>query len=237
MPAQMCQKAVFIGSDVVDLSFFGQPAYCHIGFLDRVCTSEEVRMVRTSISPNRLLAVIWAAKEASYKLFAKQLGLTHFLPKQIEVDLESSSIHSVQFRLESSLEGNHAEVNIFADTKYVHATALVQRCRYQWQVRATHCAPETGLSPYQESTFARQVAANLIARRDWQGVGLQFVDDKPFLRNASGLHLEADVSLSHHGSLVSAAIAWNPAGDIQSLESPHAGTSDYREEECFSFTE
>jgi phosphopantetheinyl transferase (holo-ACP synthase) len=193
---------------VVDLDFFGQPGYCHVSFLDRVCTAAEAECIRRSARPSTSLAAVWAAKEAAYKLMAKQSGAVHFVPRQFIVQCDESVLWSPATDLTVTHCGTEARVSIASTERWVHAT-VTDACdtEVRWSVCETKRLSRRG----NESEAVRSLAAHLLCDFAQGNSRLEFVGRVPVAVGKDGRSANLDISLSHHGAFAAAAIAWHSA--------------------------
>ena len=75
-----------LGNDIVSLKQAGiQNKSRHSRFLDRVFTSSEQSAIANSSNPDAILWMMWAAKEAAYKVISKIQPLPIFAHKKFEV--------------------------------------------------------------------------------------------------------------------------------------------------------
>ena len=81
-----------VGNDVVDLRDPEvQPGACHARFDARVFAAAELEAVRVSPVPQWLRWMLWAAKEAAYKVAKKDDARTVFSPSRFVVSLEDAT--------------------------------------------------------------------------------------------------------------------------------------------------
>jgi phosphopantetheinyl transferase (holo-ACP synthase) len=201
-----------VGNDVVDLSFFDLPLYRHVRHLERVCAPDEERAVRQSECPSTGLAVVWAAKEAAYKLVSQPLQKRHFAPREFVTDFAESVLAKSGLELRVSYRGRQANVNVTVKPQWVHAMATFPGRKFVcWRVRQiANCAPHEHPGRA-ESEAARVVAKELLADYGHEELLLEFAGRIPTLRRKSGNAGEMGVSLSHHGAFAAAAVVW-PSG-------------------------
>lgn len=195
-----------IGNDIVDISLFGSPACQHVRHLDRVCTPEEARGVRKSTNPSISMAVVWAVKEASYKLFSKESGYFHFVPRQFVTEI-NEPVLTDGGRLTVTYDNTPADVQVSITKNWVHAVAVrTENRNVGWRVRKID---RSGTSePIDESRAARLLAAELLLQFCGDNFALNFAEKIPTVTKQSDEHTGIGISLSHHGAFAAAAIAW-----------------------------
>lgn len=187
-----------VGNDLVDLRDpETRPAALHARFDERAFAAAERERLRGSPAPDRLRWILWAAKEAAYKLARKLDGETPFAPARWVVNLDEA--------LRGSVVHEHFEVRVAVreERDAVHAIALDDGAR-EGGILA-------GLAPLADareaSDAARRLAADAVSRR--LGIprsALRFERRHriPFL-HVAGVDAPLDLSLSHHGSWVAFA--------------------------------
>jgi len=199
-----------IGNDIVDLRLIELPPHRHARFLERVCTPAEARALHRSNRPNTSLAVMWASKEATYKLLSRHLNLHHFVPREFVTNLDScTSLHSCA-ELQVCYGKDQATVTTFLNERWVHAVATVSGSDdLHWRVQEMHKSPFHEITPRDESEAARRLAKELLLKCGWKNVVLDFVGKAPTLKQEGENGAEMGISLSHHGAFVAVAIAWS----------------------------
>src|SRR5882757_8423865 len=107
-----------VGNDVIDL---GDPETwlggCHARFDARVFAAVELEALAVSALPVRLRWILWAAKEAAYKVAKKEDGGTVFSPSRFVVRLTKDYHAEVAFGVKSYT------VALEVGERYVHAIA------------------------------------------------------------------------------------------------------------------
>jgi phosphopantetheinyl transferase (holo-ACP synthase) len=194
-----------IGNDVVDLSHPAvQPGARHVRFDARVFARREREALAASGAPDRLRWMLWAAKEAAYKVAKKLEASTVWSPRRFLVELDANLLGQVVH------ENRKLPVLVEEDGAHIHAivsdsepTPEAQRWRVghlavgeeeSLAARAlaiADLAPELGLAP-EAMSFERRGRIPILC-----------VDERP---------IDVDLSLSHHGAFV----AW--AADLRGAE-------------------
>ncbi len=217
------------GNDIVDLK---SPEALRKGdnkpFVARVLTALEEEALRACGLSDRVLWLLWAAKEAAYKVVSKTRRDLPFIPRLFQVrfpglqlrDLSRSSMEGI---VESP--GGVVAVKAWATDDYVHVVGAASRTVLE-QVVAGESKPwgktgETALA--EESKMARRFALAALAKAletepsaleirrfpTSKGLGPPVVyhENKP---------AAVDLSLSHHGRYVSYAFITYQIFAIQS---------------------
>jgi phosphopantetheinyl transferase (holo-ACP synthase) len=199
-----------IGNDVVDLRYFESPAYTHVRYLDRVCSPGEARAVRRSDLPARSLAIVWAAKEAAFKLISQKFGRAHFVPRDFVAALHHQELDTgADFTMSSG--GVSSRISVTTNECWVHAVATLPGDYFlRWRVEEMSGYCSSNAAARAESQAVRHLARKLLDESGREGV-LEFFGRVPRVKKASTAS-ETVISLSHHGAYVAAAIAWRSEG-------------------------
>lgn len=192
-----------IGNDVVDLRDpEARPEALHPRFDARVFAPEERDALARVAAPARLRWMLWAAKEAAYKVARKLDPQVGFSPRRFVVRLEDAQRGIVTH------EGARLHLRLDVDAERVHALASEGPIPERELVRGClRLGPEgPGASGAVRLAALRALAPLLGAPADQ----LAFVREGrvPRLR-LRGAPVPVDVSLSHHGRF--AAFAAVPA--------------------------
>jgi phosphopantetheinyl transferase (holo-ACP synthase) len=193
-----------LGNDVVDLADpETRPGGRHPRFDVRVFTREERAALAEAEDPERLRWSLWAAKEAAYKCLKKLAPGTCFSPLRFAVQLEAGRVEC---------GGRRLRLALFAEGDLLHAVAT-DAADPERDVLCALAARPAGQDPDGASRAVRALAreaaaAQLGCRADeievWREGRL------PRLRRL-GAQRELDLSLSHHGRFLAAALE-KPAG-------------------------
>jgi phosphopantetheinyl transferase (holo-ACP synthase) len=191
-----------LGNDVVDLGDpETRPGARHPGFDARVFTPEERAWLSAAPDPERLRWSLWAAKEAAYKCLKKLAPDTRFSPVRFAVRLETDRIGSVE------CAGRRLRVALFREGDALHAVATDAADPEREVLRGLAALPAEP-DPEHASQEARRLARETGAA----GLGcpaeqLEIAREgrRPRLLRRGGL-TELDLSLSHHGRFVAAAL-------------------------------
>jgi hypothetical protein len=178
--------------------------------MKRVFTKYEEREIFHSKDPDRLLWVMWAAKEASYKVISKLHPGAHSIPRRYEVYLESDdeSPEKSGFVLSPF---NVVPVRVSVCNEYIHCMGISGEGKewdsVVWKVEKMDIE---GLSvPGGESRLVREML-----RRDLSEVLQANIGDMEILRKkgpggfdpprvyVKGRESAVDISMSHDGSFM-----------------------------------
>jgi len=189
-----------VGNDVVDLADpETRDGACHARFDERVFGALELATLRISAEPARLRWLLWAAKEASYKVARKDDPRTVFSPRAFEVCLTRRDRARVQHGARSFA------VALELGDEYVHAVATAERGDAAG-LRLAACARLPG-RPAQPGAAARELALARVAAALGVPAGelaVAYAGRVPRLVTRAGAPL-GDLSLSHHGRFVAFA--------------------------------
>jgi hypothetical protein len=166
-----------------------------------------------SPDPSQSLDVVWASKEAAYKLFAR-IGDNrgHFIPREFVLDSDGLGELTREGQMSVTHGGVEARVEVSIKKRWVHAIATFLGCGVvQWNVREIEQRFLDGRQARVESEAVRLLAGELLSKCGERDVVLKFEGRKPILSRKAGGQAGMGISLSHHGAFVGVAIAW-PGG-------------------------
>ena len=191
-----------IGNDVVDLRDpETRPGAHHPRFDGRVFAPSERDLLERSGAPNRLRWMLWAAKEAAYKVARKIDPRTVFSPARFVVELDETLRGFVQYA------GAKLPLLLREDATTVHAIASDRSLDEEHLVFAVEEVSAIGETEASASRAARALAIDHLAPR--LGTAARQLEIRrenrvPHLFVA-GAEAPVDLSLSHHGELVAFA--------------------------------
>lgn len=168
------------------------------------------------------MAIVWAIKEASYKLFSKESGYFHFVPRQFVTEIDETVF--IDGGKVVVIHKNQAvDVQVSVTKHWVHAVAgTAEDKNAGWGVRKIHGSE--GGETIDESQAARLLAAELLLQFCGEHFVLSFAEKIPTVTKRSGEHAAIGISLSHHGAFAAAAIAWrdpvSPGGNSSNQIAP-----------------
>lgn len=186
----------FIGNDVVDLfDEANQRSFHRTGYVERCCSADELYWLSQQTDQFSAFWILWAAKEAAYKVAIKE-GVAPFRnPAAIVITLDSSafmaSIQSINC---------HGTVSIYEE--YVHAVAVNT---HQMPDYLCHINRREGVDGSQQAhTMLLELAAqNGIGSRGQVSIEKNQQAIPQLCSN--GLPLSADISISHDGDWIAVA--------------------------------
>jgi phosphopantetheinyl transferase (holo-ACP synthase) len=190
-----------VGNDVVDLGDPEvQPGAQHPRFDARVFARCERAALGGSGAPHRLRWILWAAKEAAYKVARKLDPKIVFSPARFRVRLDAN-LHG-----EVEVEGGAIAVKVDEDRLRLHAVAHTEAAVLA-SVRHQVAFLPSGLAD--ASAAVRALATLGVA--DWlearpEDLTIRRVGRVPILLHR-GRPAPVDLSLSHHGRFVAFACA------------------------------
>jgi phosphopantetheinyl transferase (holo-ACP synthase) len=180
----------------------------NVRYLDRVCNHKEADAVRRSGNSVRALASIWAAKEAAFKFFSKQLTLQHFVPSQFEVQVQNFDDVRLEQTVSIFYDGLKTEAAIFSTENWVHAVTTSPAMEINWQVREIDKCFFGSRKASNESEAVRYLTRSLLDKLGLQDVSLRFNSRIPKLESENAGNFPKFVSLSHHGKYAAVALGW-----------------------------
>jgi hypothetical protein len=191
-----------LGNDVVDLGDpETRPGARHPRFDARVFTPEERAWLLAAPDPERMRWSLWAAKEAAYKCLKKLAPDAGFSPVRFAVRLATDRTGSVE------CAGRSLRVALFREGNALHAVATDGAHPEREVLRGLTALP-AGPDPEHASQEARRLAretaaAGLGCPADQLEIAQEGRRPRLLRRGASE---PLDLSLSHHGRFVAAAL-------------------------------
>lgn len=193
-----------LGNDVVDLADpETRPAVRHPRFDARVFTPEERAALAGAEDPERMRWSLWAAKEAAYKCLKKLEPGTCFSPVRFAVRLAADQTGTVDFG------GRRLSVALFAEGDALHAVATDAGDPGRDVLRFVSERADAEDSSSAVRALARDAAAAQLGCAPGE---LEFSREGrvPRLLRRGG-QPGLDLSLSHHGRFLAAALE-TPSG-------------------------
>jgi len=207
-----------LGNDVIDLGDpETRPGACHPRFDARVFTPEERAALAAAADPNRLRWSLWAAKEAAYKCLKQLAPGTCFSPVRFGVRLAADQTGSVEFG------GRRLRVALFSEGDALHAVATDAGDPERTVLRVVSAQPAAEASACASQAvraLARDAAAAILGCAPGE-IELSREGRVPHLRRR-GANRELDLSLSHHGRFLAAALAMRSAASLETHPEPGA---------------
>ncbi len=182
-----------IGNDVVDLGDPEvDPRARHPRFDRRVYSRNEREAIRCSGAPERLRWMLWAAKEAAYKVARKADPRAIFSPRRFEVELGANlrgRVCHAGGRVQVVLDESEGRIHCIASDREMDTLALCSR-----------------VVPFEGTAVeARVELRRLVCSAIAEILGLPLRELSIGRRGRipvacfAGLPLQMDLSLSHHG--------------------------------------
>jgi phosphopantetheinyl transferase (holo-ACP synthase) len=85
-----------IGNDIVDLDLAQiQSNWKRKGFLDKIFTLNEQKLIFEAAIPDIMVWNLWSRKEAGYKIYNRQMGIRGFFPLRIECHYKDENFGTV----------------------------------------------------------------------------------------------------------------------------------------------
>ena len=82
-----------IGNDIVDLAAARrQSNWQRPGFLQKVFTVEEQKLIVNYSNPEMMVWILWSMKEAAYKIYNRETGVRAYIPHLLHCNLDIYSL-------------------------------------------------------------------------------------------------------------------------------------------------
>lgn len=88
-----------IGNDVVDLQLAAvESNWRRKGYLHKLFSPEEQLLIGQAADPDRMVWLLWSAKEAAYKIIHRDTRQRIYAPRQYQVQLSGADAGTVQYQ-------------------------------------------------------------------------------------------------------------------------------------------
>ena len=85
-----------IGNDIVDLALARKESnWNRKGYLDKIFTATEQRLISTALYPTIMVWNLWSRKEAAYKIYNRLTGIRGYFPLKLECVYDNAETGSV----------------------------------------------------------------------------------------------------------------------------------------------
>lgn len=181
-----------IGNDVVDLKLAEiQSNWRRKGFLDKICSPLEQRMISASLKPDLTFWRLWSMKESAYKAFQRKSKQRKVNPLAFKCQL----INGYEGLVNCNAELYHAQTESSKD--FVHTYA------YSDEFKAELAGKLIDLNPDQLNSIAfyNKVISSLSQVKGWVKKDISLKKNShgiPEVHNLKG-NTTVLCSLSHHG--------------------------------------
>lgn len=215
---------LYVGNDVVDLEERGtRGKRDDEAFVERILTVEERRRWKENSRRDETLWLLWAAKEAAYKVASKIHPGCPFIPRHFDVSFSAATVsgHLAEDLHPGSVfaKGRQIPCQALITREYIHVLALWPPAAFSRMTAAVHRIEINPESPPDESQLVRDLAIAAIARHcQWQPGDMEikrFPLGKrwgPPLLFHKGEAAPGDLSLSHDGRFLAYAYTGRSTG-------------------------
>src|SRR5262249_18722843 len=149
--------------------------------------------------PDRAFSLLWAAKEAAYKLVSRRTRL-HFVPRSFVMNHEDSEDLAFCKDLEVQAEGCAVHISLSVDKSWAHAIATFPGpalTLVRWRARRIAGSSKCEPTARQQSEAVRLLANELLGDSSESGT-LRFSGKIPEFDSRSQNEAAVSVSLAHH---------------------------------------
>ena len=189
-----------IGNDIVDRAQARQESnWPRKGFLNKLFTIDEQRLIRAASDPDEMVWTLWSMKESAYKLVVRETGQHFFAPTKLICHLsgirsetsEGRVFYKRMYQTTSSVTEQYISTVAFSTSTlqvYTHTIVPFEQMNYQYQHRLIL---ET-LKQHYAARFSTAESRIKIQKNEVDVPTLVISD-------SSGRIIEKPISLSHHG--------------------------------------
>lgn len=210
----------FIGNDIVD---FSKIANKHLNrrFCQKVFNDFEISLIDRSDNPNKVLWLLWAAKETCFKYLKKEIPSLTFAPKLFSISASTNDLSILQNQTATAIF-SYKNIQIPVLWNMINDTCchcVTRISNQEWPhiktlIKVTKFQKALGTSPSQQ---LRQLVCNQLSsitnnnyqieRLPINNNGLQELSPPRLISNGFEVP-DIDISLSHDGSYLAAYIAY-----------------------------
>ena len=109
-----------IGNDIVDLQLAAQQSnWQRKGFLDKIFTAKEQRLILKALDKEKMIWLLWSMKESAYKAYLQKYPERFFAPKKLQCNLFTDELGGViinqeYFKTQSKSSEKHIHTIAFS---------------------------------------------------------------------------------------------------------------------------
>ncbi|AOW11366.1 phosphopantetheinyl transferase [Flavobacterium gilvum] len=128
-----------IGNDIVDLDLAqSESNWQRKGFLDKIFSQDEKRLILTNSNPELMVWNLWSRKEAAYKIYNRITGIREYFPLGLCCNYENNqsgtvSIEGFVFYTKTQIEKDYvytiavSEVSIWNKIKVLNSLESIKK--------------------------------------------------------------------------------------------------------------
>lgn len=111
-----------IGNDIVDLEFAKiESNWKRKGYLDKIFSQKEQLLVTSAINSELMVWNLWSRKEAAYKIYNRQTGISGYFPLKLKCYYQSSVLGTV------NINGNIYYTQTQISNDYIYTIAVTKK--------------------------------------------------------------------------------------------------------------
>ena len=181
-----------IGNDIIDIKEAKRSSnWERKGFMQKVFTVNEQRIITTSTNPFTVVWRLWSMKESAYKIYIQAGGDRFFNPTKFECTLYS--LQNGQVKMNTTIFKTSTSIN----SNYIFSTATINNNDLDtciFSLKQNNGAFQSNFMQHQVlNNFAEKNSlhfSELLIKKTETGVPTLFYKNKP---------LNTSISISHHG--------------------------------------
>ena len=128
-----------IGNDIVDLDLARKESnWKRKGFLEKIFSFEEQRMIHDDSNPELMVWNLWSRKEAAYKIYNRHTGIKGYFPWLLQCSYENQNLGKVaidDFVFYTQTEITHdyiysiavSDIAVFDEIKYLETSENIKK--------------------------------------------------------------------------------------------------------------
>ena len=114
-----------IGNDVVDLVLARTESnWRRPGFISKIFTDKEQKLIRTHHNPELLIWNLWSRKEAVYKIYNRETGIRAFIPQELEC------LYNTDYEGRVLCKGKYYYTQTTIENDFLHSIAVTEESHF-----------------------------------------------------------------------------------------------------------
>ena len=181
-----------IGNDIIDIAYTKETTdWQRKGWLSKVCTTSEIKLVQESTDPFEVIWRMWSMKESAYKVYIQKGGEHKLNPKSFETKFTDDVRGEVQFdnlKLDCVTDVDHCYISTYA-----YEFGENQGCI----VDASMLGFESGRTEEMRKKLLKDIA--ITYQYHLQDLSIQSSINRVPSVYLKEKYLDISISMSHHG--------------------------------------
>ncbi len=183
-----------VGNDIVDLKLAKiESNWQRPGFLTKIFTEKERKMIECSSDPFQLVWLFWSMKESAYKCYVQKKSIRFYAPTKLECELLSATEGLVLFEDKTYYTNSKITKNYISTEAQHIRDAKTEHYHFEFNTRTSAKQSEIIRDELKKitATTLNVPFDSLSIKKNSVGVPKLYLNNK---------QLQASFSMSHHGN-------------------------------------